>query len=152
NRWWGRSETQPPLPLANLETQVSGISLTALVALGEDGRFEALFEVVLPPARRGWRLARNRLTVGEMTAEGCGIVLTPPATATRAVVAVLPLAYSFAKNGPQELARSDLGARMAPALKQAQREGRGAPVYYVAGVPGPETTPEAELALAMTAL
>jgi pimeloyl-ACP methyl ester carboxylesterase len=152
-RWWGKPDAQESPPPVTLETQVSGCTLQAPVPLEPDGHFEARFEVSLPKARRGWRMARNCLTVGELKAEGCGIVLTPPPSATCAAVVVLPLACTFEKNGPQKLAQSEIAAQVLPVLQQFQRASAGPPpVYYLAGVTGRELSREAEVALAVTAL
>jgi triacylglycerol lipase len=154
NRWWGKGEaraTEPPP--ATLEIQVSGCTFQARVPVGLDGRFEALFPVTLPPARRGWRLARSCLTLDQQKIEGCGIVVAPHPEAKCAVVVLLPLANSYEKTGPQDLARSEMAARVLPVLQQSQQAHPGPlPVYYVAGVTGKEEGREAELALAATAL
>jgi triacylglycerol lipase len=154
NRWWGKGEARASEPPpVTLETQVSGCNLKTSVSIGSDGRFEALFSVNLPPARRGWRLARNCLSIDQQKVEGCGIVVTPPPEAKRAVIVVLPLANTYAQTGPQELARSEMAARVVPVLQQFQRAHPGPlPVYYLAGVTGREESREAELALGATAL
>src|SRR5262245_21792926 len=66
-RFWSRRGPQEATPEAALETAVSGTVLRASVPVQADGRFEALFSADLPPARRGWRLARNRVTFGDQT-------------------------------------------------------------------------------------
>jgi triacylglycerol lipase len=175
-RWWSRGDSKAtPALSATLETQVSGCILTTAVSLGPEGRFEALYDVNLPPARRGWRLARNSLSLdreseaaaeplpsgsagaspspSQQKIEGCGIVVSPPAEATCAVIVVLPLANSYKKTGPQTLAQSEIAARVLPVLPLLQPASGGPlPVYYVAGVTGREESREAELALAATAL
>src|SRR5262249_21191127 len=93
-RWWWKSETEAEPPIAQLETRISGHVLEAAVPLPADGRFEAMFETVLPHARRGWRIARNRLTLAGQTVENCCAVLTPPEDTCGVVVVLLPLAHT----------------------------------------------------------
>jgi hypothetical protein len=89
--WWSSRQRLPePLPEVHLETQVAGKVLSAVAALGPSGEIEARLEAALLPSRRGWRVARNRVTVAGKTAEACGLVLTPPPHAAAAVVVVLP--------------------------------------------------------------
>jgi triacylglycerol lipase len=150
-RWWGKRDTEPPP--AELEIHVSGCTLRAPLTLGADGRFEALFEVTLPPARRGWRVVRHRLRLGAMMLEQCGLGLAPALTATRAFVVVLPLANTGRPEGPREMATSPAAARWTALLQELCRAGPGGgPVYYLAAVNGPEDPRHAELALAVTAL
>jgi triacylglycerol lipase len=153
NRFWPKGRPKGPPPEGSLETQVSGCVLRAPVPVQPDGRFEALYSVDLPRARRGWRMARNRLTIEGQTLEGCGIVMSPPPDCPGAVAVVLPLAYSHTPTGPQDLARSELAAQFTPVLQRLQQQAHGrAAFYYLAGVTGKEEGREAELALAATAL
>jgi pimeloyl-ACP methyl ester carboxylesterase len=151
NRWRGKTAA-PELPrTAHLETRVSAIVLEADVPISPDGRFEALVPAQLPPSRRGWRLARNRLTYGSTPFEACALVLTPTPEAKAALVVVLPLAYTFADNGPSEFARSEHARRLTPLLSALRQEGRASsPVYYLAAVSSEDR--QRELALATTAL
>jgi triacylglycerol lipase len=73
-------------PVAVLETEVSGRLLKARVSLAPDGSFEAVHAVALPPARRGWRVARHALTWAGQTARACSVVMTPPAAGPAADV------------------------------------------------------------------
>jgi hypothetical protein len=97
NRWWGKSDVPEPPRTAHLETRISGAVLEAEVPISPDGRFEALLPVELPPARRGWRVARNRLTYAGTTFEACALVLTPTPEATQATVVVLPFTSTFSR-------------------------------------------------------
>jgi len=151
--WWGRAGAQEPPRTAHLETRVSGTVLETEVPLSDDGRFEALLPVRLPSARRGWRLARNRLTFAGTTFEACALVLTPTPEATGAVVVVLPLAYTFSENGPRELAGSNHARRLTPLLHALRLASAATqPIYYLAGVPVEDSDRQRELALATTAL
>src|SRR5205823_7925076 len=153
-RWWKRTEPGAPPPGLRLELRIRGSSFQAEVPLGIDGRFEALLDAGLPAARRGWRMARNRVTFEDSTTEKCGLVLMPPDTARGVAVVVLPLTYTTGANGPQRLARSEQAARLTPVLRQLQQGpcGRHA-IYYLAGVPiGLETPQQVELALATATL
>jgi pimeloyl-ACP methyl ester carboxylesterase len=150
-RW--RTKAPPPEPprSAHLETRVSGILLEAEVPISPDERFEALVPAQLPPSRRGWRLARNRLTYNGTTYEACALVLTPTPEARAALLVILPLAYTFADNGPTEFARSEHGRRLTPLLHALRQETScSLPVYYLAAVPSEDR--QRELALATTAL
>jgi hypothetical protein len=134
-RWWGGGSGTGPLT-AHLETRVSGTVLEADVPVSADGRFEALLPTELPPARRGWRVARNRLTYAGMSFEACALVLTPAPHATSAVVVVLPLKHTFVPDGAHNLARSAHAHRLTPLLHALhQRAGGAQPAYYLACVP-----------------
>jgi triacylglycerol lipase len=148
-RWWHRNTAEPPTPTVQLETQVSGKSLTADVPLGPLGDFEASFDVELPPARRGWRVARNQVTHAGHFVEACGLVLTPPEDFGPAVV-LLPRGDTLNGNGAQHLERSAIAARLAAPLRQLQREHRT--LYYIASVPVGADVQQAELALAATSI
>jgi triacylglycerol lipase len=151
--WWGKGGASEPPHTAHLETRVSGTLLEADVPVSRDGRFEALLPAQLPPSRRGWRVARNRLTYAETTFEACALVLTPTPAATGAVVVVLPLAYTFGEDGPQEFARSEHAHRLTPLLHALRQDTAATqPVYYLAGVPAEGTDRQSALALATTAL
>ncbi len=150
--WWGRrrSKVEAPAPTIHLETQVSGKALAADVPVGPLGDFEAGFAVELPPARRGWRVARNKVTHAGRSVEGCGLVLTPPETGSGAAIVLLPRADTLHGNGAQHLERSILAARMTNLLRQLHRDRRT--LYYLACVPPGSEVQQAELALAATAL
>ena len=92
-RWWNHgTPTAPakPLPTLHLVTKIAGSTLETEVAPQADGRFEVEWDVALPPARRGWHLARNRFTLGERHVDVCSLVLTPPENTSSALVVVLP--------------------------------------------------------------
>jgi triacylglycerol lipase len=139
-----------------VQVQVSGEALAATVPLRPDGRFEALFEAALPPARRGWRVARYQLTAVGQAARACNVVLMPPAGSSPVVVVALPLAFTWEAGGAQRLAQSPAGDRLAGLLQAVCRTpGQPAvpcPVYYLSAVPPEAPNRQAELALAATAL
>src|SRR5262249_15594883 len=64
-----------PLPLLRIETRVSGQVFESEGPLTPDGQFEALFCDGAPLAKRGWRIARNRLTCAGRSLEKCTMVL-----------------------------------------------------------------------------
>ena len=78
-RWWNRwGKAAPPLlavPAVHIHTQISGVNLEADVPVRPDGYFETSFEAELPPARRGWRMARHQITVADQTVRACNVVL-----------------------------------------------------------------------------
>jgi triacylglycerol lipase len=156
-RWWKcwrrRLPESNPFPLIRVQTQVANDTLSAEVPAGPDGRFEALFDVSLPPARKGWRVARHQVDLAGQAARVCSVVLAPPADAVTALVFVLPLAFTYEPGGTQRLARSANGARLAEAFRRLQRDSSGpCPLYFVgAGPPGARSL-QPELALAATAL
>ncbi len=149
--WWGKP-APAALPLAVLETEVGGRTQRAEVPLAADGSFEALFSLDLPPARRGWRIARCALSFAGRTARACGVVLAPPA-GTRAVLVVqLPIAFTQAREGTASLARSDEARALAELLRRLRHERQDAPLYYLAAVRPRDDGRQAELALAATSL
>jgi triacylglycerol lipase len=110
---------------------------------------EASFDVDLPPTRRGWRVARNRVTFNAQTAEACGVALAPPTDATGVAVVLLP----------REATRNEVGcslenavpaARLVPELERLRRARHS--IYYLACVPADGADRQAELALNVTAL
>lgn len=152
--WWrGRPAPEPVLPPVQLETRISGSVLATAAPLLPGGRFEALFSTPLPAARRGWRVARNRVTWAGHTLEACGVVLAPPADSGSAVIVVLPADFSFHPGGAQRLAGSESASRLTGVLQSLHRAGRGYhPIYYLGCVPLEGETHQAELALAVTSL
>jgi triacylglycerol lipase len=153
--WWERwRKNGHPIapPLARLETRVGGTILETDVALSPDGRFEALFTAELPKARRGWRIARHRLSHGGQTFEGCTVVLSPPGTVKRAVVVILPLSISLPANGPQQLVQSELAARLTPSLHRLQQGPQTLVFYYLGCAPWGAQARQAEIALAAATL
>jgi triacylglycerol lipase len=156
NPWWRRWRRLSPPAYADytvrVETEVSGETLSAEVPAGPDGCFEAVFEAPLPPARRGWRVARNKITLAGQTLRACGVVLEPPAEATAATALVLPLEYTLEPGGAQRLARWRLGAPLGELFRRHQGEAVPPPVYYLAAVPPSGRNLHPELALAATSL
>jgi triacylglycerol lipase len=153
--WWERwgkgGSAVSPSP-ARLETRIGHVLLEAEVPLSPDGHFETLFTAELPKARRGWRMARNRLLHGGQAVEGCSIVLAPPGDVKRAVVVILPLSSSWPADGPQQLARWELASRLTP-LGQRFQKHPGGPVFYYLGCASPGAIArQAEIALALAAL
>src|SRR5262249_43628779 len=61
SRWWKLWRKDGPVEPStiHLETRVSGHILEAELPVQAAGSFEALLTAPLPPARRGWRVARN---------------------------------------------------------------------------------------------
>jgi triacylglycerol lipase len=153
--WWERwrPATQDPTPvlLAQVQTQVGGEVLTAEVPLQSDGEFEVTFEAPLPEARRGWRVARNHVTVNGQTHCACSVVLTPPALNSSGIVVVLPLAFTYEPAGVQQLTQSVHAARLTEVLRDLT-EGGTRPVYYLCCVPCANPHTQTELALAATSL
>lgn len=152
-RRWRRlpAPVTPSWPL-QVHTEVSGTSLSTTVPLRPDGAFDACFDAQLPTSRRGWRIARNRVTLGEQCLRACSVVLEAPPEAPRAVAVVLPLAYTARPGGVQQLADWLLAAPLSHLFQRLQPPGAPCPVYYLAAVPseGPNLHPE--LALAATSL
>jgi triacylglycerol lipase len=154
--WWNgwRSKAAPPpVPLsAHLETQIAGKQFEAEVPLGPHGTFEALFPIELPPARRGWRIARNLVRYGDQTVEACAVVRGAAEAGTVTVV-LLPRADTLTEHGGQNLARSPLAAEVTAQLRRLHaNHGRRSLVCYVGCVPPAGESHAAELALAATSL
>jgi triacylglycerol lipase len=154
--WWPpwprRIEPAAVPAVVHIEARVGGSVCAADVPLLPGDRFEALLEAHLPRARRGWRVARYRVSHAGRTVEACGLALAPREDARAAVVVVLPLTYTGATHGAQALARSDLGDRLKVLLQRLHHGPAGPqPVYYLACVP-PGGVSQAELALAATTL
>jgi triacylglycerol lipase len=157
-RWWRRWRrkkcSRPALPLAvHLETRISGHLFEADVPLERDGHFEATFPANLPLARRGWQIARNRLTWADETVEKCGVVVRPPDEAHGVTVVILPLEFTSLGHGAQRMAGSAQAARLTPVLRRLHESpGDLHAIYYVACVSGNADLRQAELALAATTL
>ena len=155
--WWLRWRSRPVHAAApqtlELETRLSGTVLKTETPLQPDGRFEATFDVELPLARRGWRVARHRVSCSGLTAEACGVMLAPPPEARGAVVVLLPLDYTTQSGGVQRFARSEFASHLTNLLRTLIQGPHGLhPIYYVACVPPEEESRQAEWALAATAL
>ena len=156
-RWWESlvEENRCPTRRANSAAGNAGERpvLTEQVPLRPDGRFEATFTAELPPARRGWRMTRNRFVHRGDTAERCGVAVLPPSDAQTAVVVFLPLACTYDLGGAQKLVGSELASRLTPVLARIQQlSGPPHVLYYLACVPIEEGSRQTELALAATTL
>jgi triacylglycerol lipase len=156
-RWWKRWRRPPagpnPLPSVHVLTQIVNETLSAEVPVGPDGCFEALFDVALPPARKGWRVARHQVAVAGQTTRACNVVLAPPADAVAALAVVLPLAFTYQADGVQRLARSAAAAGLAQVFQRLQRESSGpCPLYFLGAVHPGARNLQPGLALAATSL
>lgn len=156
-RWWERWRSRPSAsPLVDpllVETCISNTVLHAEASLAADGRFEAALQGPLPVARRGWRAARHRISLGSASAEACGIVLETPAETKQGVLVVLPTRYTYEEGGTQILATSDAAAAHTKLLRTLARGPDGPrALYYLACVPDDCSLGQAEIALATTAL
>lgn len=154
SRWWDWRSPRPVIPIApqtaHLETRVAGHVLATDVPLGPDGRFEATFSVPLPVARRGWRIARNRLTWSGQAVEQCSLVLAPPEGARGVAVVFLPQAFPSAAQATERLKRSETASRLGAVLRQLQHDGHV--LYYLASARRQAQQGPAALALAITSL
>lgn len=151
---WGKTPTATPLPASlHIRTQVGGIELQADVPLRSDGYFEVSYASELPPARRGWRMARHQISVGEQTLRACNVVLAAPAARQAGLMVVLPLDFTYEAEGVQRFSESTQARRLTELLRALHEEyGEEQPVYYVGCVPIEDRTRQPELALATTAL
>ncbi|MHB1422444.1 MAG: esterase/lipase family protein [Gemmataceae bacterium] len=164
--WWnrrGKTPSLPPLPASvHILTQVGGMDLQTSVPLRSDGYLEASFETRLPPARRGWRMARHQITVpslvesakfAEQTLRACNVVLPIPAASSIGLIVVLPLEFTYEAEGVQCLTESTLARRLTELLRALHDEyGAEQPIYYLCGVPIEDRHRQPELALAATTL
>jgi triacylglycerol lipase len=155
--WWKRWRRAPlpPLPAltAHIHTQVGGVTLEADVPVRPDGEFEVSFEAELPPARRGWRMARHQIHVAGQTLRACNVVLAAPSESASALIVVLPVEFTYDAQGVQRLTESSLAARLTELLRALQQEHGGSQaVYYLCCVPPDGHTLQPELALAATSL
>src|SRR5438132_171884 len=154
--WWQAWRRRPDRlssPTSwRLETRVNGHLFTRDLSLDSLGRFEVKLEADLPAARRGWRIARNRLTDGSCSVEKCSVVLLPPEKARGAVAVILPVSFSFTDKGVQHFSQSSVAAEWSSSLRQLEQKPGGYVFYYLACVPEGTEGKEAELALAASAL
>lgn len=151
--WSGKNGTAAAPRLAHIKSHISGKVFQDVVPVLPDGRFEAVWVTELPPSRRGWRVARNQVSVDGHALEACALVLSPPATTTGIVAVLLPSSLTLAEDGPQRLAASGLAAQLALLFRQLQRGPASTrALYYVACVPPGGEARQAELALAATSV
>ncbi len=155
--WWKRWRKAPPPPMlpptVHVQTQVGGVDLQADVPLRADGYFEVSFETELPPARRGWRMARHQITVAEQTLRACNVVLPVPGAPAAALLVVLPLQFTYETDGVQRLTESAQSRRLTELLRALHDEhGDEQPIYYLCCVPAEAGNRQPELALAATSL
>jgi len=151
---WGKTASPSLLPSSlRLRTQVGGVDLQADVPLRADGYFEALFEVDLPPARRGWRMARHQITVAEQTFPACNVVLPAPGRPSTGLIVVLPLKFTYEADGVQHFTESAPARDLTELLRALHEEyGTEQPIYYLSCVPIEDRHRQPELALAVTSL
>jgi triacylglycerol lipase len=153
-RWWHRESGQPTPPVvAHFQTHISGKLLQSDVPIGPQGEIDVALDADLPPARRGWRVARNRLEINGQTLEACSVVGLPPHDAAGVAVVVLPRAQTLAPGGASLLERTCAHRHLADLLHRLHRGPRGGHMLcYLACVP-PDTVEAAnELALAVASL
>lgn len=152
-RWWrGRAAASLP-PTGQLEIRLASQEIRAEVELNPEGCFEALVTADLPICRRGWAVSRQRLTLDDQTAEGCGAVLFTPEQARRGAVVLLPLSSTGSADGPEQLRQCALAGRVNSLLHQLQRQADGPlPVYYLGVAPTAADAGPQHIALALTSL
>ncbi len=155
--WWNRwGKTPSPFslpPSLHVHTQVSGIDLHADVPLRPDGYFEVSYETELPPARRGWRMARHQIVVAGQTLRACNVVLSVPGASGSGLLVVLPLDFTYDTESVQRLTESALTRRLTELLRALQEEhGTEQPIYYLCCVPVEDRHRQPELALSATSL
>ncbi|HTU17507.1 MAG TPA: hypothetical protein VMG10_05535 [Gemmataceae bacterium] len=168
HRWWKRWGKSPPqlpaAPTVCIHTQISGVTLEADVPVRPDGYFETSFETALPPARRGWRMARHQITVRSQAEPGnekapgqtlraCNVVLPVPGMSGSGLLVVLPLEFTYEADGVQRLTESALAPRLTELLRALHDEhGTEQPIYYLGCVPAEARYRQPELALAAISL
>lgn len=150
-RWRGKSSTPTLSPEIRLETRISGHVFEARLHLSADGTFDHVLQTHLPASRRGWRVARHRVWVGEQTAECCSVALHTADEVGEALAVVLPTEFTLARDGAPKLTASELAGRLPGLLRHWRRPGRGRrAIYYLAAVPVVGEFQPVELALAAT--
>ncbi|HMC65416.1 MAG TPA: hypothetical protein VKI65_10800, partial [Gemmataceae bacterium] len=155
-QWWIRRHKVSPeaaVPRTlQLQTRIGGQLVEGVVPILPDGRFDAVFTTELAPARRGWRVARNKITLDGQTVEACSLLLAPPPEAVGAVVVVLPWRQTLAVTGSQRFQQNDPASRLTPILRRLH-SGLPGPhaLYYLACASGDDEKSQAEWALALSA-
>jgi triacylglycerol lipase len=154
--WWQRRASRDPAadthPLVHIETRVSGQILEADVPVDGEGAFEALGSADLPPARRGWRVARNKLTLAGHSVEACNLVVQPPSDASAAIIVILPLELTVEARAAMRLSHAPWAAGLPALIAKLQKTGAPRPVYYLACEPGEMAGRQIELGLAAAGL
>src|SRR5262249_25121808 len=118
--WWELRRRQPSLstvPGVHLETRVNGQVFSTEIQPATDGTFEATFTINLPVSKKGWRLARNRITCLDQSAEKCALMIQTPERARTAVVAIVPPALPTTRS----LRPADGNRRLSSDLTSALR-------------------------------
>jgi triacylglycerol lipase len=155
NSWWTRRRAAPPQSLqstALLEARIGTRLLTAEVALDGDGRFAAVIDTELPPAKKGWRIARNRVTYLGQTAEKCSLVASPPEQTRSATVVILPPPIDETPDSKPLLSSVTCQGLINVIGKQTKTGSRANSIYYVMVVPTANPSNRARIALAMTSM
>jgi len=149
---WGRPPVIPPPPMARLETHLAGQHLQTEVPVGAYGQFDAAFEVPLSAARRGWRIARTQVGLGDFKGEACSVVLGPGPGVSRVTLVVLPPSATLAPKAGGPATFSFLANRRAADVQRLVRShAERSFLCYLACVPGDREDVQAELALAINA-
>jgi triacylglycerol lipase len=152
-RWRDKAPTASTPASVSVQTRVSGFVLKANAAVGPDGRFDALIDAVLPPTRRGWRIARNQVTWGDRSLEGCNVILGHAATAEVAILVCLPVDFMERTARDPRLTAVQLPAHLSGWLRTLhEHNGTSNPLYYLTPLPPTSSCTAAELALAVHAL
>src|SRR5260370_41340612 len=94
NRWRRKGAVAEQPRTIELETRVGGQAVRSTASLDSNNRFESAIEIDLPTARRGWRLAPNRVFYQGRTLEKCCVLLAPPDYARAALGVLLPLYFT----------------------------------------------------------
>jgi triacylglycerol lipase len=150
-RWWPRHQAEPePAPLsAHLETHVGGQILQTNVPVGPDGLLEATFTADLPPTRRGWRVARNQVSVAGQMLEACTVLAAPAADAAGITLVLLPPGATRGSADDLAMLRS---AALAAQLQQLSRQTGSQALYYLAWASHRAEILPADLALTIASL
>jgi triacylglycerol lipase len=155
-RWWKRwrgREVSADVPLlAHIETHIGGKVCTTYSPVRPDGQFDATWATELPAPRRGWRVARNRVSFCGHAAEACTVVLALRPDAVRALAVLLPSALTLPRSSLGRGTSLELLAPYAPVLHRLAQGGtQPSAIYYLACVPFGGESLQAELALALSA-
>jgi triacylglycerol lipase len=148
-----RNGDSSTLSIVVIETRLGGRVFHSEAPVTSTGEFEALLADVSPLPRRGWRIARNRVTVFDQTTEQCTIVLSPPEHTAIATIVLLPLNWCLRPGGLQGAANSAEAQALAPVLQALYNDPKKPSViYYLASSRIGHCVKQAELALAAAAL